>query len=50
MSILQKSQEAGKQSEEEKKQNIAKTPEAPELQSQLKENEYAMKDEYKALN
>lgn len=47
MSILQKSQEAGKQSEEEKKQNIAKTPEAPELQSQLKENEYAMKDEYK---
>ena len=47
MTILQKSQEAGKQAEEEKKQNIDKISEAPELQSQLKENEYAMKDEYK---
>ena len=47
LSILQKAEEAGKQSEAEKKLNIDKRPEAPELQSQLKENEYAMKDEYK---
>lgn len=50
--MLIQSQNAASQSQEEKNQNTNKEVEVPELQNQLKENEYKMKEQYKdfALN
>lgn len=50
--MLIQSQNAASQSQEEKNQNTNKEIEVPELQNQLKENEYKMKEQYKdfALN
>lgn len=50
--MLIQSQNAASQSQEEKDQNTNKEVEVPELQNQLKENEYKMKEQYKdfALN
>lgn len=50
--MLIQSQNAALQSQDEKNQNTNKEVEVPELQNQLKENEYKMKEQYKdfALN
>lgn len=46
-SILEQAQTAANQATQEKEENINQKIEVPELQSQLKKNQYAMKEEFK---
>lgn len=46
-SILEQAQTAASQATQEKEQNKGQKIEVPELQSQLKKNQYAMKEEFK---
>ena len=46
-SILEQAQTAASQATQEKEENINQKIEVPELQSQLKKNQYAMKEEFK---
>lgn len=46
-SILEEAQNAASQAAQEKEENINQQTEVPELQSQIKKNQYAMKEEFK---